>query len=646
MAEQKLYLNIQEQVEKNKNDIKFILEEEGVLNQFGIKVIGQEDTAEDMPSVDDYKEDNEDWAYGDAYAIGTEAPYSLYVLTRANGTHPDDYWFNIGSFPAPGPQGEQGEEGEPGHTPQVTAAASASTLSAGSSATVLVSNIGTNDDPEFSFSFGIPKGDTGATGAAGKPGAFHINGQVASAALLPDASQVDSDAAYAVGSVLPYDIYVIMTVGGVQSWLNIGPVLTEISDTYNIADTYSTSGTLSQEQLDALVNDTNMNFLKLGGHYFFKIEGDSGYLPYIKVTESSIYLMLINTSTGVWNITGKTLVDLDSAQTITGVKKFNPNENDKIVLGATGNSYNQILFKGRNSVRDYTLGIYDNYSFSLRNYGVDLLVAGGEGTYLKHKGKIYPIDNGVNDIGESNHKYNDLYLSGKIKDGTSEFNADNVFNVINASDIVSDTLSDEQYALMTNGKPTLVIGTLLGLTNPLFLTDNGGTGTRRGFAFSGIQVVAYSINISTKAIAKNASSALTLHLNHISEINGKNIPAYPSSPTSDRSLTYKTDNTLDYIHKTSLYLHTLTFSGIPAFEIYIVSNSSTAINQMSQIINSYSNSNVVMIKSNIGGQVIGTYNDSADSNKPKFKYINGSTGNIDTYSLDGYGDITDTVTDF
>lgn len=110
----KEFRNIQEQVEKNKDDIEKILTSEGVLNEFGIKVVGQEESTDDMPTVEEYQAEVEDWSYGDAYAIGTEAPYELYILTRANDTHDEDYWFNIGEFPAPGPQGPQGETGAAG----------------------------------------------------------------------------------------------------------------------------------------------------------------------------------------------------------------------------------------------------------------------------------------------------------------------------------------------------------------------------------------------------------------------------------------------------------------------------------------------------------------------------------------------------
>lgn len=108
--------NLQEQVEKNKDDILSIINEQGTLNQFGLKVVEQYDTLNQLPTVDEYKQENPNAEYGDTIAIGITAPYSLYVLTRANTTHPEDYWFNIGQFPMPGPKGDKGDIGETGNT--------------------------------------------------------------------------------------------------------------------------------------------------------------------------------------------------------------------------------------------------------------------------------------------------------------------------------------------------------------------------------------------------------------------------------------------------------------------------------------------------------------------------------------------------
>lgn len=110
--EDKVYRNLEEQVYKNMYDIANLIASGGVLNEFGIKVVGQVSTVAELPD-----EDGEVFAaleYGDAYAIGNSAPYTLYVKTRANDTHSNDYWFNIGIFPAPGPQGPTGSTGPTG----------------------------------------------------------------------------------------------------------------------------------------------------------------------------------------------------------------------------------------------------------------------------------------------------------------------------------------------------------------------------------------------------------------------------------------------------------------------------------------------------------------------------------------------------
>lgn len=70
-------------------------------NLLGIKVIG---VKEALPIPDGT------YDYGDAYMIGTEADgYKLWIYTRADEAHSEAYWFNVGAFPKPGPQGPKGD---------------------------------------------------------------------------------------------------------------------------------------------------------------------------------------------------------------------------------------------------------------------------------------------------------------------------------------------------------------------------------------------------------------------------------------------------------------------------------------------------------------------------------------------------------
>lgn len=77
-------------------------ENEYQWNLLGVRVVGVAPTEGDIP-VGTYE-------YGDAYEVGTEPPYDLYIFTRPDGVvHTEGYWFNTGKFPMPGPQGPKGD---------------------------------------------------------------------------------------------------------------------------------------------------------------------------------------------------------------------------------------------------------------------------------------------------------------------------------------------------------------------------------------------------------------------------------------------------------------------------------------------------------------------------------------------------------
>ena len=75
-------------------------ENEYQWNLLGIKVVGHIDA---LPIPEGTYE------YGDAYMVGTETPYDMYVYSRPDGSvNTEGYWFPIGKFPMPGPQGPKG----------------------------------------------------------------------------------------------------------------------------------------------------------------------------------------------------------------------------------------------------------------------------------------------------------------------------------------------------------------------------------------------------------------------------------------------------------------------------------------------------------------------------------------------------------
>ena len=205
------FRNLEEQVEKNKSDILFILEEEGTLNQFGIKVVGQIANASNLPDPATYTGD-----FGDAYAVGTASPYVMYIYTRANGTQPNNYWFNIGQFPVPGPAGADGAIGPQG--PQGLQGPQGPIGPQG------------KQGPQ-----GIqgPTGPRGAQGVQGDPGpkgdpgqSFQIVGILNSTSMLPTPTEAIRNQAYLIPDATEpgtYDLYVI-TGTDTLVWENAGHI--------------------------------------------------------------------------------------------------------------------------------------------------------------------------------------------------------------------------------------------------------------------------------------------------------------------------------------------------------------------------------------------------------------------------------------
>ena len=207
------FRNLEEQVEKNKSDILYMLEEEGALNQFGIKVVAQEQTVDALPAPTEYTGD-----FGDAYAIGATSPYTLYIYTRANGTHPNNYWFNIGQFPMPGPAGLDGATGPRG--PQ------------GPVGPQGPQGVQGKQGPQ-----GIqgPTGPRGPQGVQGNPGpkgdpgrSFQVVGILDSASALPTPTEETRNQAYLVPDTTEpgtYDLYVITGTDNLV-WENAGHIET------------------------------------------------------------------------------------------------------------------------------------------------------------------------------------------------------------------------------------------------------------------------------------------------------------------------------------------------------------------------------------------------------------------------------------
>lgn len=107
----KTYRNLEEQVQYL-SDYHTI--NQG-LAQWGIRVVGQVVSESLLPPPAAY-----DGEYGDAYAVGEEAPFFFYIWTRPSIVGEPGYWFPFGEISIVGPQGPKGDKGDKGNTGEST----------------------------------------------------------------------------------------------------------------------------------------------------------------------------------------------------------------------------------------------------------------------------------------------------------------------------------------------------------------------------------------------------------------------------------------------------------------------------------------------------------------------------------------------
>ena len=342
--------NLQEQVEKNKQDIAKHYEIDRVLSDWGIKVLGVVNTPSDIPEGI--------YEYGDAYGVRTGSGIVYYVWTRANINvgQDEDYWLDIGALSIVGPTGPQGLQG-----PQGIQGVRGSLWV--SSTTAPTSQVGNNGDQWLDTTTGDvyqkgtstwtrtgnikgpqgvqgpvgPQGIQGIQGPTGSQGpkgdtgsSFKIGGLLNSIDNLPTPTEANRSVGYAVARQdNTYDLYVVVGTDNLQ-WVNMGRVEgvegpqgpvgpqgpagadIQIVSITGIPST-ATSGTLTQEQVQTLLAHPG-NYIQFFNENFYPqdVEIEQGYIVYSHVgqigSETKIKNINLTIATGGWVLTETSLV--------------------------------------------------------------------------------------------------------------------------------------------------------------------------------------------------------------------------------------------------------------------------------------------------------------------------------------------------
>ena len=289
------FRNLQEQVLKNMCDIQDIEQGATVLAAFGIKVVGQVNQASDLPAPTTYKGN-----LGDAFLVGTQAPYDYYIYAKAYDGQEQPAFYNLGQFPQPGPKGDTGNAAGFGTV-------SATATSVVGQPTVSVSTSGTNEAKNIAFEFGIP--DVNPEYVEANP--------TASATGTLEKLRVDNTV-YGLGGGSKEKTKITLTTVGTTDTLNGWTTLSSLSayksqlekvkvgDPITVIITHSGNMT---HTLNLVCITNELPFTGMGQH--FKCQGSgycdnsstqnvcSGYIDYASSGQDGPRLYLSNTSTNI-----------------------------------------------------------------------------------------------------------------------------------------------------------------------------------------------------------------------------------------------------------------------------------------------------------------------------------------------------------
>lgn len=233
--------NLEEQVQKNKEDIARHYAIDRALANFGIKVVGSVTASKLLPGQESGyafpMAPGYTGAFGDAYVVGTKPPYTYWIYTRPdlNQGYTQNYWLDVGEISVQGPEGKpgiQGPQGPAGVTPKIIFGATAPTDQVTTKGDVFVISQGNSLGYTYQYDgqnwvyigdFKGPQGiqgirglqgergiqgPVGPQGKAGTPGpAFYIAGIFADISDLAGYVPTDRNAGYLIGTGIPYTLY-------------------------------------------------------------------------------------------------------------------------------------------------------------------------------------------------------------------------------------------------------------------------------------------------------------------------------------------------------------------------------------------------------------------------------------------------------